>query len=205
MPLLLHENFTPKLIELLKQGEIDAAVLTLPFSEAGMAVHPLYDEPFVVALPKQHRWAARASIRVEELKQQAVLLLSHEHCLHDHVLGMCPELARFEQNTDGIQKTFDGSSLEALRYMVASGMGITVLPGTAVSTVPALAGEVERDMLAYVPFEAPVPQRRVALVWRKSFTRLAAVEAIRQAVRACGLQGVSMLNVSNVSSEQGEK
>jgi len=196
MPLMLQENFTLKLIELLKQGEIDVAIMALPFPETGLMVRPLYDEPFVVALPKGHPWEKRKAIHAEDLKQETMLLLGNGHCFRDHVLGVCPELMRFSQNADGIQKTFEGSSLETIRHMVASGVGITVLPRTSVSDFDGEhMNSTDSGMLTYVPFEQPVPDRRVVLAWRKSFTRMPAIEAICRAVMSCELPGIEMLDL----------
>ncbi|AJP56509.1 LysR family transcriptional regulator [Pandoraea vervacti] len=195
MPLMLQENYTLKLIELLKQGEIDAAIMALPFPESGLMVRPLYDEPFVVALPRSHPWAGREHIDAGDLKQETMLLLGSGHCFRDHVLGVCPELMRFSQNADGIQKTFEGSSLETIRHMVASGVGITVLPKTSVPETQA-----PDSLLSYVPFSAPVPDRRVVLAWRKSFTRLPAIEAVAQAIARCDLPGVIPLDLPATSN-----
>src|SRR6478735_8480139 len=128
MPLVLQENFTVRLIELLRQGEIDAAIMALPFSAPGMLMRPLYDEPFVVALPRKHPWASRKEISSEELKSETMLLLGSGHCFRDQVLEVCPEMSRFSTSSDGVARTFEGSSLETIRHMVASGIGITVLP-----------------------------------------------------------------------------
>jgi LysR family transcriptional regulator, hydrogen peroxide-inducible genes activator len=188
MPLVLQENFTVKLIELLRQGELDAAIMALPFPEQGLSVAPLYDEPFVVALPKNHPWARRKTIAAEELKSETMLLLGNGHCFRDQVLEVCPEMARYATSGDGIARTFEGSSLETIRHMVASGIGITVLPRASVADTDASDG-----MLRYVPFAEPGPSRRLVIAWRKSFTRVAAIEAVREAVLACDLHGVTML------------
>lgn len=195
MPLMLQENYTLKLLELLKQGEIDAAIMALPFPETGLMVRPLYDEPFVVALPAGHPWEKRRKIDAADLKQETMLLLGNGHCFRDHVLGVCPELMHFSQTADGIQKTFEGSSLETIRHMVASGVGITVLPRMSVAEVGPHASGPDADLLSYVPFEDPVPDRRVVLVWRKSFTRMPAIDAISEAIAACGLPGVTKLDI----------
>ena len=199
MPLMLQENYTLKLIELLKQGEIDAAIMALPFPETGLMVRPLYDEPFVVAVPAGHRWEERDYIDADDLKQETMLLLGSGHCFRDHVIGVCPELMRFSQNSDGIQKTFEGSSLETIRHMVASGVGITVLPRTSLPQVGAMSGVVaantDAGLLRYVPFREPVPDRRVVLVWRKSFTRQKAIDAIFDAVMSCAIPGVKRLDL----------
>ncbi len=188
MPLVLQENFTARLIELLRQGELDAAIMALPFSDQGLVVQPLYDEPFVVALPRHHPWADRPSIRAEDLKSETMLLLGNGHCFRDQVLEVCPEMSRFSTTGDGIARTFEGSSLETIRHMVASGIGITVLPKASVPDMQARDG-----MLRYVPFTQPSPSRRVVIAWRKSFTRRPAIEAVRDAVLSCDLHGVTML------------
>jgi LysR family hydrogen peroxide-inducible transcriptional activator len=189
MPLVLQENFTVKLLELLRQGELDAAIVALPLPDQGLMMQALYDEPFVIAVPKDHAWAKRTSVPAEELKSETMLLLGNGHCFRDQVLEVCPEMSRFSTASDGIARTFEGSSLETIRHMVASGIGITVLPVASVTDLNTNDG-----LLRYVPFSESIPDRRVVLVWRKSFTRQAAIETIRSAVLSCELNGVSMLN-----------
>ncbi len=187
MPLMLQENFTAKLLELLRAGELDCAIMAEPFPDTGLAIAPLYDEPFMVAVPKQHALARRKSISADELKQEKLLLLGTGHCFRDHVLEVCPEYAAFSSSdAEGIRKTFEGSSLETIKYMVASGMGITVVPRLS---VPA----EDQPHIAYVPFTKPVPTRRVVLAWRRSFTRYEAIAALRNAIYACELAGVKRL------------
>ena len=189
MPLVLQENFTVKLLDLLRQGELDAAIMALPLPEHGMAVQPLYDEPFVVAMPKHHPWASRKEIAAEDLKSETMLLLGTGHCFRDQVLEVCPEMARFSSSPgNGMQRTFEGSSLETIRHMVASGIGLTVLPRASVPDMKDPNG-----MLTFVPFKEPAPSRRVVIVWRKSFTRRAAIDAVVKAVADCGLPGVEMV------------
>ncbi|MGZ3254773.1 MAG: hydrogen peroxide-inducible genes activator [Burkholderiaceae bacterium] len=194
MSLVLQENFTVRLIELLRQGELDAAIMALPFPEHSLMVQPLYDEPFVVALPKHHAWAKRADITSQELKSETMLLLGNGHCFRDQVLEVCPEMSRFSTTGDGIARTFEGSSLETIRHMVASGIGITVLPQASVPDMQAKDG-----LLRYLPFAQPAPSRRVVIAWRKSFTRHAAIEAVRQAVLSCDLHGVTMLPDADIA------
>ncbi|HEY9381611.1 MAG TPA: LysR substrate-binding domain-containing protein [Burkholderiales bacterium] len=190
MPLILQEQYTHRLIELLRQGELDVAILALPLEANGLMVQPLYDEPFVVAVPRTHAWATRKSVSSRELKDEHMLLLGTGHCLRDQVLEVCPELNRFSASTDGIQKAFEGSSLETIRHMVASGTGVTVLPSTAVPH------NAKRDrLLAYIPFTKPVPDRRVVLAYRKTFPRLEAVEALREVVLGCNLESVYALDL----------
>lgn len=188
MPLVLQENFTARLLELLRQGELDAAIVALPLPDNGFMSLPVYDEPFVVAVPSHHAWAKRTGIDAIDLKKETMLLLGSGHCFRDQVLEVCPEMARFATSDDGIARTFEGSSLETIRHMVASGIGITVLPKASAPNPTSADG-----MLCHLPFNDPVPQRQVALVWRKSFTRNTAITAIQQAILHCNLPGVSML------------
>lgn len=189
MPLVLQENFTVRLLELLRQGEIDAAIVALPLPESGFMVRELYDEPFMVAVPHGHAWRKRSTINAEELKNETMLLLGSGHCFRDQVLDVCPELSRFSASSEGIQRTFEGSSLETIRHMVATGIGVTVLPATALNTP-----SQDNALLDYIPFNEPVPNRRIVLIWRKSFPRPAAIEALGQAILECGLQNVRYLS-----------
>jgi LysR family hydrogen peroxide-inducible transcriptional activator len=150
MPLVLQENFTVKLLEMLRTGELDAAIMAEPFPDTGLAVAPLYDEPFVIAVPASHPLARRKTIPAEELKKETMLLLGTGHCFRDHVLEVCPEYARFSSHAEGIRKSFEGSSLETIKHMVASGMGITVVPQLSVPPEP-------QPHVVYVPFAKPVP------------------------------------------------
>jgi LysR family hydrogen peroxide-inducible transcriptional activator len=186
MPLILQENFTVKLLEMLRTGELDCAIMAEPFPDTGLALAPLYDEPFVVAVPQAHPLARREAIGAEELKQETMLLLGTGHCFRDHVLEVCPEFARFSSNTEGIRKSFEGSSLETIKHMVASGMGITVVPKLSVPREP-------QALVKYISFEEPAPSRRVVLAWRRTFTRYEAIAALRNAVYACELDGVTRL------------
>jgi LysR family hydrogen peroxide-inducible transcriptional activator len=186
MPLVLQENFTTKLLDMLRTGELDCAILAEPFPDTGLAIAPLYDEPFMIAVPKGHALARRKAIPAEELKQETMLLLGTGHCFRDHVLEVCPEYARFSSDAEGIRKSFEGSSLETIKYMVASGMGITVVPQLSVPAEP-------QPHVAYVAFADPVPTRRVVLAWRRSFTRYEAIAALRNAIYACPLEGVTRL------------
>ena len=207
MPLMLQENFTVRLLEMLRTGEIDAAILAEPFPDTGLAIAPLYDEPFVAAVPAGHPLAAQASVSSEQLKSETMLLLGSGHCFRDHVLQVCPEFARFSSSAEGIQKSFEGSSLETIKHMVAAGMGVTLVPRLAVPDAalrPPPAATVDdahddRGLLRYVPIheraaDAAPPMRRVVLAWRRSFTRYEAIAALRNAIYACRLPGVQRLS-----------
>ena len=192
MPLMLQENFTVKLLDMLRTGELDCAILAEPFPDTGLAIAPLYDEPFLVAVPASHPLAQQRSIGSAALKQETMLLLGTGHCFRDQVLEVCPEFARFSSNAEGIRKSFEGSSLETIRYMVAAGMGITVVPQLSVRTWDRSEGP--NQQVVYLPFDEPAPTRRVVLAWRRSFTRYEAIAALRNAVHACRLDGVTRLS-----------
>jgi LysR family hydrogen peroxide-inducible transcriptional activator len=187
MPLVLQENFTARLLDMLRTGELDCAILAEPFPDTGLAIAPLYDEPFKVAVPRQHPLAQRSGISADELKHETLLLLGTGHCFRDHVLEVCPEYARFSSHAEGIRKSFEGSSLETIKYMVAAGMGVTVVPVLGVPKEP-------QDHVCYIPFDEPVPTRRVVLAWRRTFTRYEAIAALRNAIYACELEGVVRLS-----------
>lgn len=217
MPLMLQENFTVKLLELLRTGELDCAILAEPFPDTNLAVAPLYDEPFLAAMPVDHPFTKQSSITVEQLKAETMLLLGTGHCFRDHVLEVCPEFARFSNdssgNNVGIRKSFEGSSLETIKHMVAAGMGVTLVPrlsvpASAIESSRAIAenstknlkakSQAEDALVVYRPItddkRALPPTRRVVLVWRKSFTRYEAIAALRNAIYACELPGVTRLS-----------
>jgi LysR family hydrogen peroxide-inducible transcriptional activator len=198
MPLMLQENFTVKLLEMLRTGEIDCAILAEPFPDAGLAIAPLYDEPFLAAVPVHHPLAENNHVTTEELKRETMLLLGSGHCFRDHVLEVCPEFARFSSRAEGIRKSFEGSSLETIKHMVAAGMGVTLVPRLSVPK-EALAAKPRRKrdedaFVKYLPFEGDPPTRRVVLAWRRSFTRYEAIAALRNAIYACELPGVARLS-----------
>jgi len=205
MPLMLQENFTARLLEMLRSGEIDCAIMAEPFPDAGLAVAQLYDEPFMAALPAHHPLASRLSVTSDELKNETMLLLDTGHCFRDHVLEVCPEFARFSSNAEGIRKSFEGSSLETIKHMVAAGMGVTLVPRLSVpaDALPSKAkgrtgGKIQEQIVRYLPIDdahgGEPPTRRVVLAWRRSFTRYEAIAALRNAIYACELPGVKRLS-----------
>ncbi|GGP19534.1 hydrogen peroxide-inducible genes activator [Silvimonas iriomotensis] len=190
MQILLEENYTGRLAEMLKQGEIDVAILAEPFHEPGIATQPVYDEPFVVATPKGHHWEKQKAIDASMLAEENVLLLSPGNCFRDHVLQTCPDLNRESLPTGSLQRTLQGSSLTTIRHMVAGGIGVTVLPATSVTAA-------DESLLSIRPFSEPVPTRRVVLAWRRNFPRLAAVEAVRNAMLASDLPEVTFIGAQD--------
>jgi len=170
MPLEIEENLTENLEGALKSGRIDAAIVALPFGPPGVVTRFLYEEPFQVVVPQDHKWAGRRSVEPNELASERTILLSVGHCFRDQVLDSCPELNRADAH---VSRT---NSLETVRNMVASGLGISVLPRDA------LTPKYHSRLVVPVPFAKPAPTRRIALASRKSFPRPEAIETIREAV-----------------------
>ena len=211
MPLLLQENFTVRLLDMLRNGEIDCAVMAEPFPDTGLETCPLYDEPFMAAAPRSHPLAKAKAVSAQMLKSETMLLLGNGHCFRDHVLEVCPEFARFSSDADGIRKSFEGSSLETIKYMVAAGMGVTLVPrlGVPKSALDGVRRKKEdEDPVCYLPVvdvnELP-PSRRVVLTWRRSFTRMQAIEALLRAIRACDLPGVQRLEEGGAQAQPAGK
>jgi LysR family hydrogen peroxide-inducible transcriptional activator len=173
MPLEIEENLTLHLEASLKSGRIDAAIVALPFAPPGIVTEFLYEEPFQIVVPQGHKWAKRKSVHPEELAGEHTVLLNVGHCFRDQVLDACPEL---NQVASQVTRT---NSLETVRNMVASGLGVSVLPRDAMTP------KYHSKLVVPVPFSRPVPSRRIALAWRKSFPRPLAVRAIREAVAVC--------------------
>jgi LysR family transcriptional regulator, hydrogen peroxide-inducible genes activator len=188
MPLVIEENFTARLRERLKQGELDAIVVALPFEEPGVVTLPLYDEPFVALLPAAHPLGQREHLTLDELADAQLLLLGAGHCFREQVVEACPRCLQSQAAPGTVAGNLQGSSLETIRHMVASGMGVTVLPCSAAG-----ADRYAQRLLAVRRFEDPVPSRRVALAWRASFPRPQAIEALRQAVLETGLSCVEFI------------
>lgn len=184
MPLIVQENYTHILLERLKQGELDAVIVALPIDETGLETTPLYDERFYIALPKTHVLAKRTHISSEQLVTEALLVLGVGHCFRTQVLQANPRAQPFSIEQDGLQKSFEGTSLETLRHMAASGLGVTVLPALAVPPPSDI------DPLVYIPFSHPEPTRRVVLVSRKNYSRVMACDALVASIKGCGLQDV---------------
>lgn len=178
MPLYIEENFTHVLRDKLRNGELDAIIIALPFLEADVLTKTLYDEPFYVLMPADHPWTAKTSIDSALLNDKSLLLLGEGHCFRDQVLEACPTVRKGdEQHT-----TVESSSLETIRHMVASGLGISVLPFSAVNSHHYAPG-----IIAVRPLSPPVPFRSIAIAWRASFPRPQAIDVLADSIRLCSV------------------
>ncbi|MGB4911393.1 MAG: LysR substrate-binding domain-containing protein [Candidatus Dechloromonas phosphoritropha] len=182
MSLFLKEDFTASLIPALKAGELDVIVIALPFAEPGLVAQPVYTEPFRIVVPAGHSWVPRMSIAPDELDGENLLLLGQGNCFRDQVLESCPRLS----GPDALEHSLEGGSLETIRYMVASGAGVAVMPSTAADPL------VDREsMVRVLPFSGESPSRTVGLVWRVTFPRPQAIDAVRAALLSCQLPGAT--------------
>ncbi|WP_459207246.1 hydrogen peroxide-inducible genes activator [Pseudomonas sp. MLB6B] len=179
MPLYIEENFTHVLRDKLRNGELDAVIIALPFNEADVLTLPLYDEPFYALMPSDHPWTARKTIDASELNDKSLLLLGEGHCFRDQVLEACPTLGK---GGDSRHTTVESSSLETIRHMVASGLGVSILPLSAVNSHHYAPGVIEVR-----PLTAPAPTRTVAIAWRASFPRPKAIEILADSIRLCSV------------------
>lgn len=184
MPLEIEENLTANLNRMLVHGQLDAIIVALPHEEPGVLTKPLYEEPFRVVVPITHPWAKKKRIDADDFGAEKVILPHAGHCFRRQVLDHCPEISRSDR--EGVQ----GNSLETIRQMVASGLGITVLPCSALSP------KHHHKRLAAIAFADPVPERQIGMAWRKGYARPAALEAIEDAVRALKIPGLAMLTES---------
>ena len=188
MPLIVQENFTANLTTLLKQGQLDVIIISYPYDEPGIVTLPLYDEPFVVVIPSAHPWAEKKTISREILPEENIMLLGAGNCFRDQVLEFCPDCLQASQKDIGLQQTLEGSSLETIRHMVMSGIGISVFPATAAG-----AHEYSHRLLAVRPLAGKQPFRRVGLAWRKSFPRAQAIDTLTHSIKQLDLTSVKML------------
>jgi len=175
MPLDIEENLTANLDTMLRDGSIEAAIVALPYAAPGVMTIPLYAEEFRVIVPAGHAWARRKHVRPDELPGEHLLLLNVGHCFRDQVLDACHEFAR----PAGPGK--QGNSLETIRNMVTSGMGVSVLPATA------LTPKYASPLLKAIDFAPPAPTRRVVLAYREGYPRIAALRVLAKVVRALPL------------------
>ena len=185
MPLIIEENFTARLIDKIKSGELDVGIMALPVDEPGLVAQAVYDEVFRLLCPADHALAKQKSVTANVLMDAQLLMLGPGNCFRDQVLDLCSLASK---QAGASPHFLEGSSLETIRHMVASGVGVTVMPASAVD------GISPKDPLLRVrPFVEPQPMRRVALVWRATYPRYRAIDVVRKAVLDCKLSGTKKI------------
>ena len=164
-----EEDITTNLIKKLEEGSIDAAIIALPFVVPGIETQPLYDEPFKVLIPTKHPWNNKQKINAKELKNEKILLLDNTHCFSMQVREACPGISDKAE----VQA---GTSLETIRNMVASNLGISILPQSAT------ANNYSNDLINILPFESPIPFRRVAMAFRRGSSKQSSLVKIVKSI-----------------------
>lgn len=176
IPFILQENYTVNLIEKLKNGDLDVVILSLPFSDPHIETLELYQEPFVVALPNDHPLTSKDSLTLNDIEKETLLLLGSGHCFREQVVDAFPNLNQLNLQHTQLQRTLEGSSLETIRFMVASGAGITILPCSSLNTHDA-------DLFTVKKIDSANLSRTVALAWRKSFPRKQVLNTLKKALK----------------------
>ncbi|MDB4096989.1 LysR substrate-binding domain-containing protein [Methylophilaceae bacterium] len=164
-----EEDITTNLIKKLEEGSIDAAIIALPFVVPGIETQPLYDEPFKVLIPTKHPWNNKQKINAKELKNEKILLLDNTHCFSMQVREVCPGISDKAE----VQA---GTSLETIRNMVASNLGISILPQSAT------ANNYSNDLINILSFESPIPFRRVAMAFRRGSSKQSSLVKIVKSI-----------------------
>jgi LysR family hydrogen peroxide-inducible transcriptional activator len=178
--LYVEEGSQDSLTLKLRNGELDAILVTAPFSEPDVVSQPLFDEPYVLLLPADHPLANKRAIAAADLDPAEVLLLGEADRCRDQVLAAFPHLSSAQGLGPGAKRNLTGgATLEALRHMVASKLGLAIVPQSA-AEAPVYAS----DLLVSRPFESPVPKRTVILAWRVSFPRHKTIDVLRRTIQA---------------------
>lgn len=164
--LVIIEEKTATLLDKLKRGELDAALLALPIEDDFLEYKELFEDEFLLAVPENHELAKHNFIEQKTLKEHPLLLLEEGHCLRDQALDVCRT-----HDIDN-EQDFKATGLETLRYMIKAGTGITFMPKIA-------ALENETD-IKYIPFKAPVPSRKIVLAWRKTSQRKMVIDKLTE-------------------------
>lgn len=176
LSMFLLEEKTGVLLQKLQQGKVDAAIIALPVHDNSLVTVPLFEEEFFLAVPGKHKLAKRKIIKSEDIADQTLMLLEEGHCLREQALSFCYRINAAEN------QCFRATSLETLRHMVASGLGMTLMPRLACQA---------KDGVTYIPFRSPKPSRTIGLVWRATAAKQQAVKEIARL-----LQQINVFKIS---------
>ncbi|MDP6730731.1 MAG: DNA-binding transcriptional regulator OxyR [SAR324 cluster bacterium] len=173
LQLFLYEEQTHILLKKLSDAVLDVIILALPVSSSGLSEIELFDEPFLLALPRGHELSIQDSVSLSDLSEERILLLEDGHCLRDQALEVCM-MAGATENPE-----FQGTSLETLRHMVSAGMGVTLMPYYSV-----FPNSGSNPPMTYLQFDAPVPSRKIGLLFRESSQRREGFLSIANTIRS---------------------
>jgi len=183
MPLVIEENYTANLRRQLREGDLDAIIVALPFNEPDTITIPLYDEDFVLVAPAGHPVTEHREIDPKTLHDQTLLFLGDGHCFKDQVIDSHPVFRDKYERRDDAMVAGGGSSIETLKHMVASGVGLSVFPESAVRV-----NQYQPGFLESIAFRSPKPKRTVAMAYRATFTRPDAIDVLKKAILQCPIQ-----------------
>lgn len=191
MPLILHEHFTTDLFDKLKTNEIDCAIMaiTQPIEESQFEYLPLYKEDFVLAVNTNHSWASKESISIQDVQRETMLLLGAGHCLRDQIIKSLPE-ANYSNPKERALRSFEGSSLHTILHMVSAGLGITLIPNSAVQEGRHVVN------IKFVKLLETTTNREVGIVFRKTFPRTKSIDAVVEALRTSSIKGIEFIEKS---------
>jgi LysR family transcriptional regulator, hydrogen peroxide-inducible genes activator len=179
LSLYVEEGGVAELAGKLRNGDLDAILITAPFAEADVVVQPLFDEPFMLLMPADHPLASKLKVAATDVAPGELLLLGQGDPLRDQILAAFPHLNPQAESGANVRTFTQGATLETLRHMVASRLGVTILPQTA-AEAPLYAP----NLLTSRPFLDPAPKRSLVLAWRVSFPRHKAIDLLRRAIQA---------------------
>ena len=188
LTIIIEEDFTHRLAERLKSGELDIIIVSTPFEMSGVSTKVMYKEPFLVALPANHLLTKKKSIKADDLIKETMLLLRSGNCFRDQVMEACPACKSDTFSKDAIQKTLESSSIETIRQMVAAGSGVTILPCTSINDDMGV-----NNLLAFRPFAKPIPEREVAIAYRDSYPRQKLIHLLIDVISNCKLDNVKFV------------
>jgi LysR family hydrogen peroxide-inducible transcriptional activator len=183
LQLRIQEDYTANLKTKLKSGELDMILVALPFADPAIATMPLYCEPFVGLIRQDNPLAKKKQLSLTDLANEQVLLLGEGHCFRDAIVDICPDCYQ----KDSTQQTVQGTSLETLRHMVASGLGMTILPISATQV------KHYSNLLCVKTFKEKKPKRDVALAWRKSYPQSKTIDVVIKAIKEIKLHGICLV------------
>ena len=167
----LHEKQTKVLMRELHEGKLDLLILPWLDEMQGVERYDLFDEPLDLAVSPQHPLADKKKVTFDDLNNQQLLTLEDGHCLRDQALGYCFTAGAKEDNR------FQATSLETLRYMVASGIGMTMLPRLATHNLE------DTHRIRYIRFITPEPTRNISLLIRPNYSRMSCIREVVACVR----------------------
>ena len=173
LEIILHEVQTEVMLKQIGEGTMDAGILAVPLETRGIEQIILYNEPFYVAVNNQHEFAEKTKIIKEDLRGETLLLLGEGHCLRGQVLEVC-SYAMTKERQD-----FQDTSLETIRHMVSTGIGITLIPQTAIFSKILN----QNSPVKYIPFSKPAPARSVGLLFRKNSNRMTCFQNLSELIQ----------------------